>query len=212
MVMLSRTVRAATFGLLAAPLLAHAQGSQGADIGHWLVRARTLHLDPGITDTIGLYVTVSPRRFTELDISWFLRPEWAVEYALTVPQAHSVQSAGFEVGQLRQLPPTLLLQYHVTNLAGGLVRPYVGVGVSYTLVDNLRFSPELASQLQATARNRSFALAIGAGLDVPLGRGWVFSIDVKRLQLKTDLNAIDPVFGEFKVRPVLTSAGLGYRF
>jgi outer membrane protein len=183
--------------------------AQGSDTGDWLLRARALHLDPGITDTIGLYVTVAPLRFTELDLSWFFRPDWAVEFALTVPQAHSVQSAGFEVGQLRQLPPTLLLQYH---LSGWRVRPYAGAGINYVLVDNLRFTPDLAPQLQATVRNRSIALAYGAGIDVPLGRGWVFNLDVKRLQLKTRLNSVDPIFGEFKVEPLLTSVGFGLRF
>lgn len=196
-------------GLCLAPMLASAQGS---DDGRWLLRARALHLNPGIHDTIGLYVSVTPLRFTEIDVTWFLRPEWALEFALTVPQAHSVQSAGFEVGQLRQLPPTLMLQYHATQFAAWRVRPYLGAGLNYVQVDNLRFTPDVATQLQASVRNRSVGWAVGAGIDVSLGGGWVFNLDVKRTQLKTELKNVDAAFGEFKVRPLLTSAGFGLRF
>ncbi len=206
---LRRALGGLALGLSLAPLAAFAQGS---DDGRWLLRVRALHLNPGIHDTIGLYVSVTPLRFTEVDATWFIRPEWAVEFALTVPQAHSVQSAGYEVGQLRQLPPTLMLQYHVTALTPWRLRPYLGAGINYVLVDNLRFTPDVATQLQATVRNRSIAPAFGAGVDITLGGGWVFNLDIKRMQLKTELNNIDAAFGEFKVRPWLTSAGFGLRF
>lgn len=193
-------------------LLPGAVSAQGQDDGRWQLRARAVHLNPGIHDTIGLFVSVTPLRFTEVDVTWFIRPEWAVEFALTVPQPHAVLSAGFEVGQLRQLPPTLMLQYHVGALAQWRLHPYVGAGINYVLVDNLRFTPDVATQLQATVRNRSIAPAFGAGVDVRLAGGWFFNLDVKRMQLKTELNNIDPAFGEFKVRPWLTSVGLGLRF
>ena len=188
------------------PLLASAQGD---DAGTWLLRARALHLNPGIQDTIGLAVSVTPLNFTELDATWFINPHWALEFAITVPQKHSVMSAGFEVGRLNQLPPTLVLQYHHSIWR---LRPYVGLGINYTLVDNLRFSPDTSPALQASVRNNSIAGVVALGVDVPLGGGWVFNADVKRMQLKTRLNTIDPAFGSFKVNPVLTSLGLGWRF
>lgn len=177
--------------------------------GNWLLRARTLQLNPGIQDGIGLFITVEPLRFTEVDLTWFFRPQWALEFSLTVPQTHLVNSAGFEVGRLRQLPPTLVLQYHLT---GWRLQPYVSAGVSYTLISNLRFSPDLQAVLQPTLRNRSFGPVLGLGVEVPLTRQWSLNVDWKQLRLKTDLDALGPGVGFFNVRPRLASLGIGYRF
>jgi outer membrane protein len=173
------------------------------------VRLRTLDVSTGIEDGIGLFITLEPTRFTELSLTWFARPSWAIELAATVPQSHSVKSAGFEVGQLRQLPPTLVLQYHFT---GWRVRPYLQAGISYTLVSNLRFAPAVQSQLQPTLRNRSIGPVWGLGAELPLAGGWSMNADFKQLKLATDIEALAPGLGYFRVKPRLASVGLGYRF
>lgn len=191
------------------------QGAEpdAAQGGRWLLRARGLKLDPGIHDTIGLFVTVEPLRFTELDLSWFATRQLAFELAVTVPQRHAVKSAGFEVGQLRQLPPTLLAQWHFGAASGSArLRPYVGAGISWTRVSNLRFSPGTDPVLQATVRNNSIGPVLALGLDLALDGRWSINLDAKALQLRTDLAGGQSAFGEFKVRPVVLGAGLGLRF
>lgn len=183
--------------------------AEAADEGRFLVRVRAMHADPGIDDGIGLFVTVSPHRFTEIDLAWFATPNWAIELAATLPQSHSVQSAGFEVARLRMLPPTLVLQYHLT---GWPVRPYLSAGISYTLVSNVRFNPDLQAALQPTLRNRSVAPVYGVGVEIPIGRGLSVNLDWKQLELKTDVDALGAGFGHFKVRPALASVGIGWRF
>jgi len=195
---------AATLVLL--PALAAAQGEPARA---WLLRARALHLDPGIRDTIGLFVSVEPRTFTELDLSWLATPQLALELAVTVPQTHTVRSAGFEVGRLRQLPPTLTLQFHVPTRFGRL---YLGAGASYTLVSNLRFAPQYSNTLQPSVRNHSVRPVLQLGLDVPVTAGLSLNVDVKRMQLATDLSRFGPQPGDFKVRPTLAGLGLALRF
>lgn len=180
-----------------------------ADTGSFMLRLRSLHVDPGIDDGIGLYITLEPRRFEEIDLTWFPRPEWGIELSATFGRTHSVKSAGFEVARLRQLPPTLVLQYHFT---GWRVQPYVQAGISYTLISNLRFAPDLQATLQPTLRNRSFGPVWGVGVEVPLARGVSLNVDWKQLKLKTDIEALGPGVGYFRVEPRLTSIGIGYRF
>lgn len=198
-----QTALAIALGLAAGA--AQAQGS-------WQLRARLLELSPGIDDGIGLFVTVEPLRFTELALAWQPAARWSVELAVTVPQGHSVRSAGFEVGRLRQVPPTLVLQYRPPPLFGGRLQPYLSAGVSYTVVDNLRFNADLQAALQPTLRNHSVGPVWGFGAELPLTPHLSFVVDWKQLRLATDIEALDPGVGHFRVSPRYTGIGLGWRF
>ncbi len=58
---------------------------------------------------------------------------------------------GAKIGTLKHLPPTLLAQYHFTNL--GAFKPYVGAGINYTRFSSVssfrgrRFEPSEEKQL-----------------------------------------------------------------
>jgi outer membrane protein W len=66
--------------------------------------------------------------------------------------------------------------------------------------------------LQPTLRNRSVGPVWGVGVEVPLGRGFSLNADWKQLKLKTDIEALGPGVGHFRVEPRYTSVGIGYRF
>lgn len=77
----------ATVAALAAPQLAAAQ-----DSGDWLVRARAVHLQSANKDSTGLGLTINDKWLPEVDISYFVNPNFAVELILTVPQKQTVYS------------------------------------------------------------------------------------------------------------------------
>lgn len=198
--------------LVAVLALGSAAGGALAAAGDWQLRARLLDASPGIDDGIGLFVTVEPLRFTELALAWQAAPRWVVELAVTLPHERSVKSAGFEVGRLRQLPPTLSAQYRPGPFFGGRLQPYVTAGISYTVVDNLRFNPDLQAALQPTLRNRSVGPVWGFGVELPLAARLSFHVDWKQLSLATDIEALGPGVGYFRVKPRYTGIGLGWRF
>lgn len=181
---------------------AQAQSFKAGDV---LVRARLLNLDPANKDTVpGLAVTVNSKVFPEVDFSYFLSPNLAAELVLTYPQKHKVYADGARIGNLKHLPPTLSLQYHLTDF--GAFKPYVGAGLNYT-----RFmSVDLPAGLSLD--KNSFGLSLQAGLDYIIDNTWSVNVDVKKVQIDTDLKSGGSKLGKVKVDPVLFSIGLGYKF
>lgn len=189
---------------LAAAVLPMAAQAAPADQGSLLVRARALYLDSANKDSTGLDLSVNNKTFPELDISYFVTPNIALELVLTYPQKHDVRAGGEKIGTLKHLPPTLSVQYHFTGL--DVVRPYVGVGVNYTRFSSVNL-PE-----GVTIDKNSFGAAIGAGADFAVGGGWLLNVDVKKVQIRTDVSLLGSEIGKFKVDPVLFSIGVGKRF
>lgn len=188
---------AAALTLVATPA-AHAQ-----DSGDWIVRARALHLDSADKDNTGLDLSLKNKTFPEVDITYFFTPNIAAELVLTYPQKHDLRAGGDKIGSLKHLPPTLSLQYHFTGMS---FRPYLGAGINYT-----RFS-SLDLPAGVDIDRNSWGLALGAGVDVPVGNGWLVNVDVKKVQIRTDVSAAGTNLGSFKVDPLLFSVGFGKRF
>ena len=193
----------------AAAVVVPAAQAQSADSGSWIVRARALNLDPANKDSTGLGLGIDSKVFPEVDISYFLSPNLALELVLTYPQKHDVLSGGTKIGTLKHLPPTLSLQYHFP--LGGW-RPYVGAGLNYTRFSKVSFDPAVVTALQPSIEKDSFGAAFGVGADVPMGGGWLFNIDVKKVQIRTDVFSFGAKAGTVKVDPVLFSLGVGKRF
>jgi outer membrane protein len=174
--------------------------------GPWMVRARAVHLDSANKDATGLGLSVNNKTIPELDISYFLSPNVAVELILTVPQKHELSSSvlGGQIGTLKHLPPTLLAQYHFTGNSS--FKPYIGAGVNYT-----RFSSVNLPAGVDIDRN-SFGAALQVGVDIPLSGNMYLNFDVKKVYIGTDVSVAGVDVGSFKVNPVLAGVGLGWRF
>ena len=174
--------------------------------GPWMVRVRAVHLDSANKDSTGLGLSVNNKTIPELDISYFLSPNMAVELILTVPQKHTLSSSalGGPIGTLKHLPPTLLAQYHFTGNSG--FKPYLGAGINYT-----RFSSVNLPAGVDIDRN-SFGAALQVGVDIPLSGNMYLNFDVKKVYLGTDVTIAGSDVGSFKVNPLLVGVGLGWRF
>ena len=200
-------VIAITAAMLASPAIAQSQDNGG----NWLVRARAVHIDPadkstplagsGAADRIG----VESRTIPEIDIAYFFTPHIAAELVLTYPQKHEVYLDGQGIGSFRHLPPTLLAQYHFTP--GKTVSPYVGLGVNWTT-----FSKNRLLDGQGSLEHDSVGLAAQAGIDFKLDRHWSLNVDVKKMQLRSDVLIGGAKASKVKVDPVLLGVGIGYRF
>ena len=176
----------------------------------WLLRVRAVHLDSANKDSTGLNLRVNNKTMPEVDVSYFFTPNIAAELILTYPQKHDLRSNGNKIGTLKHLPPTLLAQYHFTQF--GKFKPYVGAGVNYTRFSSVNFDPAVVAALNPSIKKNSLGLALQAGFDYQLDSNWSLNLDIKKVQIKTDVRSFGNKVGSFKVDPVLVGVGVGYRF
>ena len=182
--------------------------AQAQDSGSWLVRGRAMYLDSANKGVDGL--SVNNKTFPEVDITYFFSPNLALELVLTYPQKHDIRLEGVgTIGSLKHLPPTLSVQYHFPQVG---FRPYIGAGINYTRFSSVEFDPAVVAALDPSIDKDSFGLAVGVGVDVPFGGGWLFNVDLKKVQIRTDVDSLAGNLGTFKVDPLLFSIGIGKRF
>jgi len=186
-------------------------GSQAlAQDSNWMVRARAVHIDPanesaplagnGAADRIH----VAGKTIPEVDISYFFTPHLAAELILTYPQKHDVTLDGARIGSFRHLPPTLTAQYHFAPQS--TVNPYVG-GLNYTRISRVKLLDGAAD-----LENDSWGLALQAGVDIRLDARWSLNLDVKKVNIRSDVMVGGAKASSVNVDPLLFGLGFGYRF
>ncbi|WP_432380639.1 OmpW/AlkL family protein [Duganella sp. P38] len=177
----------------------------------WLVRVRAVHIDPADkSDPVGGVgasdrIHVKDKTIPEVDISYFFTKNIATELILTYPQKHDVTLDGAKIGSIKHLPPTLTVQYHFAPDA--TIRPYVGAGVNYTTFSKVKLLDGAAS-----LEHDSVGLALQAGVDFAIDKNWSINLDVKKVQIRSDVLIGGAKASRVKVDPVLLGVGVGYRF
>lgn len=184
----------------------------------WLIRGRALFVIPqedaklklGGTPIVGGDVNISNSVVPELDISYFFTKNIAVELILGVTP-HNVKGAGTlagaRIGSAWLLPPTLMLQYHFTDL--GPFKPYLGVGVNYTVF----FNEKAKGGFTQFDLKDSFGLALQVGVDYMINEHWGINFDVKKIFLEPKVRVNNGLIaGKVKIDPWLIGTGITYRF
>lgn len=194
---------------LAGAMAALPQGA-AAQEGSWLVRLRAVQLDSVNKDSTGLDLSINDKLIPEIDFSYFFTPNLAAELVLTYPQSQKLRSAGTQIGTLKHLPPTLTLQYHFTG--AGAFKPYVGAGLNYTRFSQVEFDDATRAALDPSIEKDSVGLAAQVGFDFAFGNGMVLNVDVKKVQIRTDVYSFGAKAGEFRIDPWLIGVGVGWRF
>ncbi len=194
--------------LAAAAVCALASGAAMAQQaeGPWMVRVRAVSLQSANGDDTGLGLSINNKIIPEVDVSYFFTKNIAAELILTVPQQHTLTSSavGGDIGTLKHLPPTLLLQYHFDATG---YKPYVGAGVNFT-----RFSDVELTVPGAEIKSTSTGGALQVGVDIPVGKNMYLNFDVKKVYIGTEVYLGGVKQGTFKVDPLLVGVGLGWRF
>jgi len=188
---------------LVAPALA-------ANDSPWMVRARGILVAPSESAdvSIGGDVEIENSVVPEVDVTYFLSENFAIEAIAAVTPHDVTHTFGVDLGTVWLLPPTVTLQYHF-DPKGAAMRPYVGVGVNYTTF----FGVDEPAGLNVEYDD-SFGLALQAGIDIPFGNGWSVNIDVKKIYINTDVSITGTVTAEADVdiNPVVFGMGVGYRY
>ncbi|MCE3603265.1 outer membrane beta-barrel protein [Massilia sp. P8910] len=182
-----------------------------AQDGAWLVRARAAHLNTADKSTpvagagASDRISVSDKTIPEVDVSYFFTPNLAAELVLTYPQKHDVMLDGARIGSFKHLPPSLLGQYHFNPI--GQFKPYLGAGINYTRISQVKLL-DGAGGLE----NHSVGLALQTGVDFRIDKKWSVNLDIKRINIRSDVMIAGAKVSTVKIDPVLVSVGAGYRF
>lgn len=204
---------------LAAGCLLTSAGLQAQE-GPLMIRTRALLIAPTHqSDPIPALavpadaIEVDRKWAPELDITYFLSKNLAAELVLAYTRLNVKVNASaigaFDAGSFRALPPTLLLQWHF--LPDGGIRPYVGAGINYTRISNVRLSVPGVTPLYLD--KSSVGAALQAGVDVKLSGPWYLNVDLKKVWIESDVkDGAGTRLSTVKLDPVLFGVGIGYRF
>lgn len=185
----------------------------------WMVRVRAVNMNmanqsdsiPALGVTAMDTIEVNDKTIPELDISYFFTPNWAAELVLTYPQKQDVtlvnNGTRTNLGTFKHLPPILSLQYHFKP--GAKFQPYAGLGVNYTKISSVK----LAAGVQPLElEGHSTGLALNLGADYHLQDNMYLNVDIKKVQLRSDVLANGNVVSKAKLDPLLVGVGIGWRF
>jgi len=197
-------------GILPYGAMAQAGGSP------WMVRVRLLDVEPdddsSTITVIGGKAEVDDSIAVDVDFSYFFTDNIAAELTLTVSEhdvdAKNTAVGNIDLGDVKLLPPTLTLQYHL--IPDGKFRPYIGAGVNYTV-----FFDDDPGDARSIDYDNAFGFALQAGVDVGINEHWAINFDVKKIWLDTDVSVKalgTTVKTEVDIDPWLFGIGLAYRF
>ena len=85
-------------------------------------------------------------------------------------------------------------------------KPYVGAGLNYTQFSSVDLPAGFSID------KSSFGAAFQVGVDYEISKGMYLNLDVKKVYIRTDLDAGGTNLGKVKVDPLLVGLGIGWRF
>jgi len=182
-------------------------GAVYADDSGFMVRARAVSIswdNANKDNQLPAEVEAKNLWIPEVDISYFFTKNIAAELVLTYPQKIDIKLGGSKLGDISALPPSLLVQYHFTDL--GAFKPYVGAGVNYTVFTER----DVTSAIKVD--QSSVGLAAQVGFDYFLTKNVALNFDVKYIQMSSDVKVSDVKRDKVQLNPITAGVGVGYRF
>jgi outer membrane protein len=143
-----------------------------------------------------------------------LTPNIGAELVLGIPPRIKAKATGTvaflgdDVLSAKNLAPTFLVNYHF-GAPGDTFRPYVGAGINYTKFIDVK--SKLATDVEMSD---STGWAVQAGVDYAMNKDWSLFASVAALKVKSKLVASGTTVLQTTIdfRPIVYSAGVGYRF
>lgn len=143
-----------------------------------------------------------------ISFEYFLTPNWGVEVLGALPFEHEVKLNGAHAADVKQLPPTVSVQYHF--LPRQQFSPFVGVGVNYTRFFSVKEKGPLAGT--RLDLSDSWGPAVHAGFDVNFDEHWLLTLDVRWIGIETDAKVDGAKVGTVKIDPFVYGIAAGYHF
>ncbi|BED89819.1 outer membrane protein W [Pseudoalteromonas sp. MM1] len=158
-----------------------------------------------------------------ITIDYAFNDKWVVELIAATPFSHDVNGAGGlagnKIADIKQLPPSLVAQYHFLDTSYAL-RPFIGVGLNYTTF----FDEQPSQALKATLGtddvevklDDSFGFIAQVGANYKIDHNWGLHAMVSLIDIDTDAtvyaNGAKALTSTVELDPVVAMFGVKYRF
>jgi outer membrane protein len=225
---------------VAIPAVTQAADIRGHKAGDFIVRGgiATVAPDDSSSDikldgakVSGTKATVNSDTQLGLTFSYLVTDQIGVELVAATPFKHQVDVKGLnnatgltgldgKLADIKQLPPTVLLQYYPLGGTSSAFQPYGGVGVNYTFF----FDEDLASNRKDQGFSNlklqdSWGLAAELGMDYMLNEHafvnaavWYMDINTKATVDGPTALGVQKTKVDVDVDPWVYMVGFGYRF
>ncbi len=173
-----------------------------------------------------------------LNFVYFFDSNWAIELLAATPFTHDVtlhdpqgvtdsiygiDLNGAKLAEVTHLPPTLSALYYFDT--GTAFKPYVGVGVNYTIFFDEEFTATpKAAGFSNLELDGSWGYAVQVGADYEIDKNWSVNVSARYIDISTDAtfdieNSLGVPGGlvgkgssSVDVNPMVYSVMLGYKF
>lgn len=182
--------------------------AQAQDSPQWILRAGVHPVQPKPRNHAQLHIRDGVG--ITLSASYMASEHWGIEALAALPIDHEITlREGGKAADIRQLPPTLSLQYHFFD-PNGRIRGHVGVGLNYTVFFDERTTGPLAGA--ELTLDSSLGPAAQLGLDFDLGRTWFVGVDARWFDIDTRSRLDGASLGTIEIDPYAIGLSIGRRF
>lgn len=205
-------------GMAAAVALAAAAPAMAQSKGDWTLGVGVHAVDPksdaGDLNGAPLGLGKLPTKVDSdvkptVTFEYFVADNIGIEVLAALPFKHDISINGVgKVGETKQLPPVVSLQYHFTN--SSKVTPFVGLGVNYTKF----FSTDSKGALAGTKLKLedSWGLAAHAGLDFAVSDKGALRVDMRWADIDTKVKVNGNSLGTAKIDPLVYGVAYVFKF
>ncbi|MFE8899384.1 OmpW/AlkL family protein [Cobetia marina] len=163
--------------------------------------------DNGRIDAIGADVDVDDDSAFAFTLGYRFTDTLGIELLAAQNFEHDISLNGQKAGSVDHLPPTLTLQYYPLGGRDSRIQPYIGAGVNYT-----HFSDETLDDGTKLEMDDSWGAAAQIGVDLVINEHWAANVAAWYLDIDSDVTVAGSVNDKVEIDPIVTMAGISYRF
>ena len=195
----------------AMPVLAQSKGDWTLGVGVHQVNPKSNNgaLDGSTLELGRLPVEVDSDVKPTITAEYFIADNLGIEVLAALPFKHDISIDGVGiVGETKQLPPVVSLQYHFNS--AGKVSPFLGGGLNYTVF----YSEKTRGALAGTDLDldNSWGLAAHAGLDFKVGERGALRVDVRWADIDAKVKVNGASLGSVNIDPLVYGAAYLWKF
>ena len=213
----------------AAAVMAVASGASAQSAGQWTAKVGIATITPKVKSGD---VSAPALPGTKADIGSDTKPIFSFSYSLTdnvsteldlgMPFKHKLYGAGSiegtgELGTVKALPPTLLVQYRFFK-PDSMLRPYLGAGVTYAYFAKETGSGQMTAISDIGGPPTTFKVknklagSLQAGLVYNVNARWFAEVAYIKTFLKTKVDFSSGQTQDITLDPQVVAFGVGYKF